>query len=119
IAGAAFSGWVRPCGGQVRANGSRLPGPKPARISPHSFRPMAEGTFTPEVQMLKCCALLSVAVFAFAWINSAQAEVSSPLDFKVKDIDGKEVNLADYKGKVVLIVNVASKCGLTNQYEGL
>jgi glutathione peroxidase len=44
---------------------------------------------------------------------------ASPLDFTVKDIDGKQANLADYKGKVVLIVNVASKCGNTPQYEAL
>ncbi len=43
----------------------------------------------------------------------------SVLDFKVKDIDGKDQNLADYKGKVVLIVNVASRCGNTPQYAGL
>jgi len=44
---------------------------------------------------------------------------SSPLQFTVKDIKGKDVNLGDYKGKVVLMVNVASKCGNTPQYEGL
>lgn len=40
-------------------------------------------------------------------------------DFKVKDAFGEEVNLSDYKGKTVLVVNVASKCGFTPQYEGL
>ena len=44
---------------------------------------------------------------------------ASPLDFTVKDIDGKETNLSEYKGKVVMIVNVASKCGFTPQYAGL
>jgi glutathione peroxidase len=40
-------------------------------------------------------------------------------DFKAKTIDGKEISLADFKGKTLLIVNVASKCGFTPQYEGL
>ena len=40
-------------------------------------------------------------------------------DFKVKNIKGEDVSLADYKGKVILIVNTASKCGFTPQYEGL
>ena len=40
-------------------------------------------------------------------------------DFKARAIDGKEISLETYRGKVVLIVNVASKCGFTPQYKGL
>ena len=47
------------------------------------------------------------------------AKSGSALDYTVKTIDGQERNLADYKGKVVLMVNVASKCGLTPQYKAL
>lgn len=50
---------------------------------------------------------------------TAAAAHHSPLDQKVKDIDGKEVDLAQYKGKVVMLVNVASKCGNTPQYAQL
>ncbi len=40
-------------------------------------------------------------------------------DFTVKDTKGNDVSLSDYKGKVLLIVNTATKCGLTPQYEAL
>ncbi|HEY4330689.1 MAG TPA: glutathione peroxidase [Phycisphaerae bacterium] len=41
------------------------------------------------------------------------------LDFTVKNIDGKDVDLSTYTGKVIMILNVASKCGNTPQYTGL
>ena len=44
---------------------------------------------------------------------------SSVHEFSMKSIDGKQTSLADYKGKVVLFVNVASQCGYTPQYSGL
>ncbi len=45
--------------------------------------------------------------------------MSSVHEFKAKNIKGEEVSLSDYKGKALLIVNTASKCGFTPQYEGL
>ena len=45
--------------------------------------------------------------------------MSSVYDFSARDIDGNERSLAEWRGKTLLIVNVASKCGFTPQYEGL
>ncbi len=48
-----------------------------------------------------------------------EAAMTNIHDFTVQDIDGKNVSLSAFKGKVLLIVNVASKCGFTGQYAGL
>jgi glutathione peroxidase len=40
-------------------------------------------------------------------------------EFKFKDLDGSNLNLSEFKGKVIVIVNVASQCGFTNQYEDM
>lgn len=47
------------------------------------------------------------------------ADQPQALDRQMKSLDGKDVDLSKYKGKVVMIVNVASECGLTPQYEQL
>jgi len=44
---------------------------------------------------------------------------NSIYDFKIKGLDGKEIDFSQYKGKKILIVNTASKCGKTPQYAGL
>lgn len=51
--------------------------------------------------------------------GGSAASAASLYDFTVKDIDGKQVRLSKYRGQAVLVVNVASKCGLTPQYAGL
>ncbi|MCU0948366.1 MAG: glutathione peroxidase [Porphyrobacter sp.] len=45
--------------------------------------------------------------------------MASVYEFEAKTIDGKTRKLADYRGKVLLVVNTASKCGFTPQYDGL
>lgn len=64
---------------------------------------------------MKTIALLASLIAMTTIAVSAE----SIYDIKLKDIDGKETTLAAYKGKAVLVVNVASKCGLTPQYKGL
>lgn len=52
-------------------------------------------------------------------IHAQEKDMKTVYDYKVITIDGKETTLEQYKGNVMLIVNVASKCGYTNQYDGL
>lgn len=60
-----------------------------------------------------------LSLLAILFISFTQAQTQHLYDFKVKDIDGKDFDLSSLKGKKVLIVNTASKCGNTPQYEAL
>jgi glutathione peroxidase len=67
--------------------------------------------------------MFALAIAALAGTLSAEEATpqtaKSPLEFKMNSLAGKEIDLEKYRGKVVLIVNVASECGLTPQYEQL
>ena len=69
--------------------------------------------------MLKTLSILLIFAFIFSASPIVSSKTKSVLDFRMKDIDGKDVKLKKYKGDVLLIVNTASKCGYTPQYEGL
>lgn len=58
------------------------------------------------------CAVVAVA-------QAVEKTVPATLNFKMKSLQGKEVDLSKYQGKVVLMVNVASRCGATPQYDQL
>jgi len=62
----------------------------------------------------------TIALFAaLSVLAIVAAQAESIYDVKLKDIDGKDTTLSAYKGKALLIVNVASKCGYTPQYKSL
>lgn len=60
--------------------------------------------------------LLAICICAFTLLGGDKMSI---YDFEVTTIEGKKTTLLEHKGKVMLIVNVASKCGFTYQYEGL
>ena len=69
-----------------------------------------------------CCAVLGLTMLVPAvWAEEKKEDKKVPpvLNFKMKGLDGKEVDLSKFQGKVVMIVNVASECGNTPQYAPL
>ena len=63
--------------------------------------------------------LLCFSAFGCAQSTSAQEPMESIYDIALEGIDGKPLDLSQYKGKKILFVNVASECGFTGQYDGL
>ena len=71
------------------------------------------------MRMLPTCLFAGVAIALIADSVPAAEKVSPVLNHKVKSIKGEDVDLSKYQGKVLLVVNVASKCGATPQYNQL
>jgi glutathione peroxidase len=91
-----------------------LPDGSPPRLLGHRqtslIRPARFSRFLPPMKLIT-----TLALAAFTAVASAAGLYDIPL----KDIDGKDTSLKAYEGKVLLIVNVASKCGNTKQYKEL
>ena len=70
--------------------------------------------------MIKKISLISFTIFMFFFNNNSNANYEKIFfDFKIESITGEIIDLNEYRNKVVLLVNTASFCGFTNQYEGL
>jgi glutathione peroxidase len=64
--------------------------------------------------------LIILFIIMFSLFSKGNAQYDQlATDFSFKSVDGSALNLAEHKGKVIVVVNVASRCGFTNQYEGL
>ena len=63
--------------------------------------------------------LLFIIIIFFLVVNVNAEYKKLAYDFEFKDLDGKKLSLSEYKGKVIVIVNVASQCGFTTQYEDM
>src|SRR3989441_13159349 len=88
------------------------------RITPENHLRLKHLTWSGLASMLRRMKMLALLAGLFL-LQTAAVRAASIHDIAVKDINGKDTSLKAYKGKVVLIVNVASQCGLTPQYKGL
>jgi glutathione peroxidase len=73
----------------------------------------------PRRLLVTMCGVMMAAVAGLAFAADSAKETPQVLQFKTKSLDGKEVDLSKYKGKVLLIVNTASHCGFTPHYKDL
>jgi glutathione peroxidase len=71
------------------------------------------------MKLISLFVLAAVVTAAPQTRTQEQRKVADTLNFTMNSLDGKPVNLSKYQGNVVLMVNVASECGYTPQYEGL
>ena len=65
----------------------------------------------------KATILILMILFFGTSVNAKYEKLA--YDFKFKDLDGSDLSLSEFRDKIIIVVNVASKCGFTNQYEDM
>jgi len=89
------------------------------KCSPLRLSDKQEGKFMKRIFYLFTAFTILILSFTLQAAGKDDSMKNNIKDISVKDMNGKDVKFSDFKGKVVLIVNVASKCGYTVQYGGL
>ena len=69
------------------------------------------------IKLIKILIFFLIIIILGTSVNAEYKKLA--YDFEFKDLDGSSLKLSDYKNKVIVIVNVASQCGFTNQYEDM
>lgn len=98
---------------------NNLPSGRCWKLKSCAHEPFSGSGDMPPMKTFVCLLALVAAFMVSPAVAEEQQDVPPVLDFTMKNIDGHDVDLAKYQGQVILIVNVASKCGLTPQYEQL
>ena len=63
--------------------------------------------------------ILLIVMISFFWNKVTANYEKLAYDFQFRDLDGSQLSLSRYKGKIIIAVNVASQCGFTKQYEDM
>lgn len=114
LAFGALTQQARACNGHCKMMAKKTVAKKPAAKTI-----VSKTTVAKKLVVKKPVVQISAKKIEMKKVEIKKSEVPKVLNFKMKSLSEQDVDLSKYQGKVVMMVNVASKCGLTPQYQGL